>query len=167
MFYFRYCTPSADLPDVPLHSELDRVVVKVEIPDDAPKNDLVSCLAARLTRGQRNALGSLPLDQQNTIVRASTVVAFQLVRVQSYSTVVNIKKGDSGAFRYPKHIYLDQFMQENAELADDKRREEQDMALEIAKLTHQREELTKYKVSVPLSGRKAEGITTYFRARTH
>jgi hypothetical protein len=127
-------------------NETEVVTVTVGGNAAGDNNDLISCLSAQL---------SAPLDQpaqQEHIFEPSDVVAFELVgnslRNSSQSTSFGGGTTERKAFRYPKHIYLDQFLQVNVELANAKRAEQREMSEEMEKLFTRRKLLTSFDVSI-------------------
>lgn len=130
-------------------SETELVTVNIGGNAAGDNNDLISCLSAQL---------SAPIDvptQQEHIFEPSDVVAFELVGnsigVSSQSTSLSGTM-ERKAFRYPQHIYLDQFLQVNTELANAKRSERREMAEEIEKLFIRRKSLTSFDVGIDSSG---------------
>jgi hypothetical protein len=94
-------------------------------------NDLVSCLARELKEASA--------DQTNpeVIVFPSDVVAFQLLRLNS---------SDRQKFHFPAYFYLDQFLHEKFDYANEKRRLQQGLWDEITKLEMRRKTLTRFQV---------------------
>lgn len=131
LFYFRYNYADADLIPSAFDDRLDLSVVKVDVRGTPGYNDLLSCLSAEL----------FPERQQRSqaIFQASEVVAFQLVRS-------HVPSGDREIFSFPPHLYLDQFLRENAELAKEKRRMQWDLAAEVERLSKRKSELTHHEV---------------------
>lgn len=106
-------------------------VVKVDIRGTADANDLLSCLSSELfpERHQR----------QQVIFQPSEVVAFQLLRHHPAT-------GEREMFSFPPHLHLDQFLKENVELANMKRKMQWELNAEIERLDKRKEELTRYQV---------------------
>jgi len=102
--------------------------------ENIPK-DLVGALSVNLSRYTESS------SAHDVITEPSDVVAFHLQR--SRSTHSNVD-----TFVYPKIIFLDRFLLSNVELANQKRRLEQDMNAEISKLISQKEMLTRHNVSI-------------------
>jgi hypothetical protein len=140
LFHFLHGQSDNDPRKYPTETELVTVTVGGNAEGD--NNDLISCLSAQL---------SAPLDQpaqQEHIFEPSDVVAFELVgnsiKATSKSTSYGGGTVERKAFRYPKHIYLDQFLQVNAELANAKRAEQREMSDEVEKLFIRRKSLTSF-----------------------
>jgi hypothetical protein len=125
--------------------EAEVVTVTVGGNPAGENNDLMSCLSAQL---------SAPLDlpeRQEYIFEPSDVVAFELInnslRTSSQSTSFG-GISERKAFRYPKHIYLDRFLQVNSELSNAKRAEQREMNAELDKLFIRRKSLTSFEVCI-------------------
>jgi len=118
----------------------DTCVVQVETGGDLNvSNDLISRLSASLSNYHNNG------SNHDIIVHPSQVVVFQLRPSVSLSSTSPIAKTtDDRGFQYPKHIYLDQFLHENFELADQKRQLQLQMNAEVQKLTLQRRSITNF-----------------------
>jgi len=112
----------------------DGHVVLVEFGSEAaPYTDLISCLAGTL---------SLWMDSgsaHDVIIEPSEVFCFHLRRL-----VNQAGKYSPEPFAFPKSIYLDQFLFDNLELANQKRNAEQKLLEEISALTRMREGLTRH-----------------------
>lgn len=127
-------------------------------PAPAPPNDLISQLSAQLSQ-----------SNQKVILDPSEVVAFQLVGgrgLPGYSQLSSspststststwgneatnwntVGGGTKKRFTYPKSLYLDQFLAENAELASEKRRVLREMGEEVRVLGLKRGGLVGFKV---------------------
>jgi hypothetical protein len=105
-------------------------------------NDLIGQLSAQLSKPQSEP------GKQSVIFEPSEVVGFELVRSSSApGTTANGGGSDRKAFTYPKSIYLDQFLRENVELAQGKRRQRQEMAEEVQQLVKHKKTLTDFDVS--------------------
>ena len=140
LFHFLHGKNDADPRNYPSETELVTVHIGSNAADD--NNDLISCLSAQL---------SAPIDQptqQEHIFEPSDVVAFELSGNYSRSTTFGGGLTERKAFKYPKHIYLDQFLQVNVELANGKRAEQREMADEVGKLLVRRKSLASFEVSV-------------------
>jgi hypothetical protein len=114
-------------------------IVKVDIRDDDQSGDLVSALSARMAHSE------IP-SKQLVIFEPSDVVIFQLMRhdnLPSYSRTSSLPRQP---FRYPKHIYLDQYMKENVEIASAKWRQRKEIAEKIQNLTLRENALKKHQV---------------------
>ena len=114
--------------------------MKVDIRDDEQSADLVSALSARMAHSE------IP-SKQLVIFEPSDVVTFQLVRhdtLPSYSRPPSLPQQP---FRYPKHIYLDQYMKENVEISSAKWRQQREIAEKIQNLTLRENALKKHQVT--------------------
>ncbi len=140
LFQFRYGYRDANMP---LDSRLNTSIVKVDVRGKPESNDLLSCLSADLFLDGATAGG-----RQQVIYDPSDVVAFLLVRENMPSSTG--AKVERHIFGYPDHIYLDQFLNENAELATEKRKLQHELHSNVQKLIAKREGLTKTNVSNPL-----------------
>ena len=131
LFFFRYNYSDAEPGSSDLDQRYDMTVVKVDIRGVPEANDLLSCLSQELfpERHQR----------QQVIFKPSEVVAFQLIR--NHPT-----NGDREIFSFPSHLYLDQFLKENVELANSRRKLQWDLNAEIEKLNRRKLELTRHEV---------------------
>ncbi|KAH7925332.1 hypothetical protein BV22DRAFT_1104980 [Leucogyrophana mollusca] len=114
-------------------------VVKVEV-TGGENDDLIGRLSAQLSKPHD------AVSKQDVIFEPSDVVAFQLSRSSG-----NIFQGTSGEkkierkpFKYPKHIFLDQFLKENVELAKSKRTQQREMNEEVEKLVLHKKSLTHF-----------------------
>ncbi|KAF7800239.1 hypothetical protein EIP86_011486 [Pleurotus ostreatoroseus] len=125
----RYNYSDAEPGSSDLDQRYDMTVVKVDIRGVPEANDLLSCLSQELfpERHQR----------QQVIFKPSEVVAFQLIR--NHPT-----NGDREIFSFPPHLYLDQFLKENVELANSRRKLQWDLNAEIEKLNRRKLELTRH-----------------------
>jgi hypothetical protein len=119
-----------------------------EIRHPPPPNDLISQLSSQLSQ-----------SNQKVIFDPSEVVAFQLVSgggsgsgggglpgYSSSSSYLGTWGSGRKKFKYPKYLYLDQFLQENAELASEKRRAQREMGEEVQRLGLKRSGLVGFKV---------------------
>lgn len=137
LFYFRYGPADAQPDNSPFDQRQDMAIVKVDIRDDDQSADLVSALSARMAHSE------IP-SKQLVIFEPSDVVTFQLVRhdtLPSYSRPPSLPRQP---FRYPKHIYLDQYMKENVELSSAKWRQQKEIAEKIQYLTLRENALKKH-----------------------
>jgi len=124
--------------------ETEIVVVYVGGKRLGDNNDLVSCLSAQL---------SSPVDQpkqQECIFEPSDVVAFELNGTLASSSQWSYgnKTTETKEFKYPKHIYMDQFLQVNAELANAKRAQQREMGEEVERLSLKRKSLISFNVGL-------------------
>jgi hypothetical protein len=113
-------------------------IVKVDIRDDEQSADLVSALSARMAHSE------IPSKQQ-VIFEPSDVVTFQLRHdtLPTYSRTPTLPRQP---FRYPKHIYLDQYMKENVEISSAKWRQQKEIAEKIQNLTLRENTLKRHQV---------------------
>ncbi|KAI0672474.1 hypothetical protein C8Q78DRAFT_1077991 [Trametes maxima] len=91
----------------------------VNIGSNPDTNDLVSSLTAELIPDPAKK----PVTSRQVIFDASESISFQLVRnaaPPSYDAAVG-RRSERATFKFPLSIYLDQFMKESYELADQKR----------------------------------------------
>ncbi|KAI0795565.1 hypothetical protein C8Q75DRAFT_803435 [Abortiporus biennis] len=140
LFHFRFGSSEAAPYSGPFDKRHDISVVKVDIRGTPDSNDLLSCLSSEMS----------PTGQgQQVIFQPSDVVAFQLAREflpivpSSGSTNAGVKI-ERQRFAYPKYIYLDQFLKENVDLANEKRKLQKDLTAEIEKLSARRAGLTRH-----------------------
>lgn len=54
--------------------------------------------------------------------------------------------GERQTFKYPREVYLDQFLKENAQLAVEKRKKREDIMREVDKLAERRNDLARFDV---------------------
>jgi len=113
----------------------DASIVRVEALGPNDTNDLIGRLSAQLSNHKDD------IKQCQVIYESSEVIAFHLVRS---GTVV----GERKPFKYPRHFYLDQFLKENAELAESKREQQRDLHAEVQKLVLHKKSLTHFNVRV-------------------
>ncbi|KZP12925.1 hypothetical protein FIBSPDRAFT_869788 [Athelia psychrophila] len=130
MFNFSYGhadgIETSDLPDV-------TSIVQVTVGNNGSSHDLVSCLSAQFAPSANE-----PQNWQNVILECSDIVAFELLAGSRGGTA------DKKPFSYPKVIYLDQFMQENAEIAQAARVRQREMLEEADTLTLRKKSLTSF-----------------------
>lgn len=87
--------------------------MKVDIRGPNGPNDLTSCLSSQI---------GLDRHLPPSIVSASTVVAFELVRAGQGSLVGSqAGQAPTAPFKYPVHVYLDQFLRDNSAITNQKR----------------------------------------------
>ena len=106
-------------PDDPNNDNL--CLVRVSVRPTAEGNDLVSSLAAELAPPENPKLKAIA--KRHVIFQAAEVIAFLLLRDSappSYDAAVG-RKTERSIFKYPKSVYLDQFMRDSFELANQKR----------------------------------------------
>ncbi|EPQ51958.1 hypothetical protein GLOTRDRAFT_48407 [Gloeophyllum trabeum ATCC 11539] len=146
LFHFQYGThvdpnSAAHVPD--LH---EKAIVRVDIHGTEQTNDLVSCLLSQFSP-------STPSGTQEVIYQPSDVVSFHLVRPPPPYPGVSTE-GSANArtvFKYPKHFYLDQFLEENAELAKAKTAEQKEIEQEVVRLRTEKNGIVNYKNKDALS----------------
>ncbi|KAH7912508.1 hypothetical protein BJ138DRAFT_1004302 [Hygrophoropsis aurantiaca] len=114
-------------------------IVKVEV-TGGESNDLLGRLSALLSKPQEITL------RQEVIFEPSDVVTFHLSRSAGnhFHGTSTEKKIERQPFRYPSHIYLDQFLGENVELANAKRALQREMIEKIAELVVHKKSLTNF-----------------------
>ena len=110
-------------------------IVPIDV-NGGESNNLIGRLSTQLSKPQSEP------GKQSVIFEPSAVVAFELVRSSSTPSATTNK-----TFTYPKSIYLDQFLRENVELAQEKRKQKQDMLDEIQRLVLHKKTLTNFDVS--------------------
>ena len=96
-------------------------VVRVNVGSSPDSNDLLSALAADFA--PPDTLKNKATLKRHVIFEPSDVIAFELIRElapPSYDAAVG-RKTERSIFRYPKSLYLDQFMRDSFELANQKR----------------------------------------------
>ena len=117
-------------------------MVKV-LPSEA--GDLVSRLSAQLGSDDSND------SNRQTIFEPSDVVAFELSlgdkNGYGYKWDGLAERRDASGLRYPLFLFLDQFLQVNAELASKKRGEQLRMKEEVEKLSAKKKGLISFNVS--------------------
>ncbi|EGN92156.1 hypothetical protein SERLA73DRAFT_117693 [Serpula lacrymans var. lacrymans S7.3] len=137
-FYFQYGHLDADPKTLQ-----ETCIVKVEVGGigSGDNNDLISRLSAQLSKHHDQS------SKQEVIFEPSEVVTFQLSRSHSNAFLGGSnEKSDSERkpFRYPKHIFMDQFLEVNAELVNTKRAQQREMNEEIQKLMLHKKSLTHF-----------------------
>ncbi|TFY81122.1 hypothetical protein EWM64_g2892 [Hericium alpestre] len=135
LFHFRYGSSDAEPNLSPLDKRYDTSVVKVDVRDEDKNYDLISALSSQLSHDDMST-------RQHVIFEPSDVVSFHLVRHESLPSYSGGQSPPKQRFRYPKHIYLDQFMRENAEFAASKRAQQKQILEEIQRLTLRKAALT-------------------------
>ncbi|KAA1474450.1 hypothetical protein DENSPDRAFT_841038 [Dentipellis sp. KUC8613] len=135
LFHFRYGPADAELNTGPFDKRIDTSVVKVDVRGDDKRNDLMSSLSAQLSENDVSS-------KQQVIFEPSDVVSFQLVRHEVLPSYSGGQSPPKQRFKYPKHIYLDQFMKENVGLANAKRAKQREIEEEIRSLTLRKNALT-------------------------
>jgi len=102
--------------------------------DSTVPDDLLARLSANLSMGT-------PGPMQEVIFEPSQVVAFHLKNSRSDVKATHVP------FKYPKSIFMDQFLSENAELAKQKQLKQRELSVEIQKLVSKRKSFTSHNVS--------------------
>ncbi|KAG1903591.1 uncharacterized protein F5891DRAFT_77642 [Suillus fuscotomentosus] len=125
---FQYGNSNFD--DEPGELLQDASIVRVEALGRSDTNDLVGRLSAQLSNNKDDI-------KRQVIFEPSEVIAFHLARSGTVT-------GERKSFKYPKHIYLDQFLKENIELAESKRAQQRDLHAEIQKLVLHNKSLTHF-----------------------
>jgi hypothetical protein len=141
LFHFRYGPADAQPDNSSFDQRQYMAIVKVDIHNDDQSADLVSALSTRMAHSE------IP-SRQLVIFEPSDVVTFQLVRhdmLPSYSRTPSLPRQP---FRYPKHIYLDQYMKENVEISSAKWRQQKEIAEKIQNLTLRENALKKHQVDI-------------------
>lgn len=150
LFHFRYGFNDGDDSQEQSDRRRDLSVVKVEVRGTEHANDLVSCLSSELS-----LTGNVPTPKKQVIFEASDVVAFQLVRenaLPSYTSATSAASASSGknerqTFKYPRSMYLDQFLKENFVMANARRTKQRELGVEVEKLVEKKKTLVRFKVS--------------------
>ncbi|KAI9513480.1 hypothetical protein F5148DRAFT_1302495 [Russula earlei] len=137
LFHFRYGPADAEPDTSPFDQRQDMAIVRVDIRDDDQSADLVSALSARMAHSE------VP-SKQLVIFEPSDVVTFQLVRYDTLPSYARTTSPPRQPFRYPKHIYLDQYMKENVEITSAKWRQQKEIAERIQSLTLRENALRKH-----------------------
>ncbi|THH29499.1 hypothetical protein EUX98_g4690 [Antrodiella citrinella] len=132
LFHFRYGFSDSAGITGPFDSRYDMSIVRVSVPGTPDANDLLSCLALELSPG------SPKYGREQVIFEPSEVVAFQLHRTH----VSTGGKNDRTTFRFPKFVYLDQFLKENATLAAERKNMRNELFAEIDVLKKRKDALT-------------------------
>ncbi|KAI0320404.1 hypothetical protein OF83DRAFT_594280 [Amylostereum chailletii] len=134
LFHFRHGpadTPAdAQIEDRPFDHRVDQPIVQVDIRDDEPGGDLLSSLSRQLT--------AKDAAHCSVIFEPSEVVAFKLLRQELPPSYSGAPSPPRRAFRYPKHLYLDQFMKAKFELANEKRTMQRKYAEDIRLLNERK-----------------------------
>ena len=132
-------------PDDPNNDNL--CLVRVSVRPTAEGNDLVSSLAAELAPPENPKLKAIA--KRHVIFQPSEVIAFLLLRDSappSYDAAVG-RKTERSIFKYPKSVYLDQFMRDSYELANQKRTEQRGLLAEVTELETRKKNLLHFEVS--------------------
>ncbi|KDR77056.1 hypothetical protein GALMADRAFT_267246 [Galerina marginata CBS 339.88] len=108
-------------------------VITLEFEQDSQHNNLNSCISDTLT------IYTPQMSYHDVIINLSDVITFELNRL---SVTPTIGSPPLEPFSYPKTIYLDQFLFDNLDLANSKRKLQLEMLGEIEKLKAYRESLT-------------------------
>ena len=124
-------------------------LLTVKIPDTP--SDLVSCLSMQFgVEESADAYNNTPYPR--VLAEPSEVIAFQLMRSGSTGATneqatVHSSVTSTVPFRYPMHLYLDQFMFPNLELASKKRESRRNLLNSLHQLNLKKEGVTQHKVS--------------------
>ncbi|KAG5637216.1 hypothetical protein H0H81_005379 [Sphagnurus paluster] len=110
-------------------------VVNVEVGDNVVPNDLVSRLSNNLSQHDGTCTMS------DVIVEPMEVVAFHLKTLSGVTPGPG--KPPPEPFIFPKHFYLDRFLLENVDVAEQKRTQEREMQAEIEEMTKKRDFITR------------------------
>ena len=104
-------------------------------------NDLLSCLSQQLFLHETD-------DTSNhlSLFEPSDVVAFQLVRHNVPTVQTQAESTKRVPFQFPAYVYLDQFLRENAEVANRKRGTQRKMAEDIEAMLQRRVKLLYHEV---------------------
>ncbi|KAI0080449.1 hypothetical protein K474DRAFT_1695753 [Panus rudis PR-1116 ss-1] len=132
LFWFRYGFSDAEPYAGPLNKTSDMCIVKVTVRGTSDANDLLSCLSLELAPTSDNG-------PRQVISTPSSVVAFELLR-----HVWPSSPGNRQAFSFPPYVYLDQFLRENAALAEEKRKQQTELQTKVIELQRRRAALTSH-----------------------
>lgn len=105
-------------------------------------NDLIERLSSLLSTPQNASA------RQSVIIEPSEVVAFQLSRPSSSHLNNTGNNAERKPLIYPKTIYLDQFLKENVEFAESRRRRQHEMHEEVQRLILRKKSITHFDVSM-------------------
>ncbi len=147
---FQYGEHDTEPGESSLDNLSDLSVVRVSVRSNPWENDLVSSLAAELA--PPDTLKLKTAARRHVIFEPSEIIAFQLLRdalPPSYDAAVG-RKSERAVFKYPKSVYLDQFMRESYELASAKRAEQRTLLAEVTELETRRKNLLHHNVSTYL-----------------
>ncbi|PCH34125.1 hypothetical protein WOLCODRAFT_113208 [Wolfiporia cocos MD-104 SS10] len=140
LFHFRPGFFGAEPAPPRLDRRADMSLVRVDVRPE--RNDLLACLADEL--GLHGGGGA---DAARVIVESSDVVAFQLRRdaaPPSYGAAAGART-ERTTFGYPPSVFLDQFMQENFEIAGARRERQRELRKIVKDLKAKRKSLTRHK----------------------
>lgn len=141
LFHFLYGINTGEHVEV-LH---ETPIVPIDVnPSDGggDANDLIGRLSSQLSNPQDASA------KQSVIVEPSEMVAFQLTRSSSTHLNTTNTSSERKPFIYPKSIYLDQFLKENVEFAENRRRQQHEMYAEAQKLILRKKSMTHFNVSI-------------------
>ena len=124
LFLYRHGLADAEPNRAPYNVHLDQPIVQVEIRDDEQGTDLVSSLSQQFTQG----------SSYHVIFEPSDVVAFKLTRQEVLPSYSGAPSSNRRQFKYPNHLYLDQFLKENVEVASERRKQQKEVEQEISRL---------------------------------
>jgi hypothetical protein len=150
MFFFSYSHISTVPYSPGAHTSEECIVSVVTGGDDLTSNDLVSRLSANLSHYYDNNVST-----HDIILEASQVIVFSLKNSRpspsalAHSSSVALSSEAYRPFKYPKSLFLDQFLGDNFELANQKRIQQLEMISDIQKLTSRRNGITRFDVRFP------------------
>ncbi|CDO71510.1 hypothetical protein BN946_scf184910.g9 [Trametes cinnabarina] len=133
------CSMGRTTPNPTISTQTILCCVKVSVGMNPEVNDLVSALAAELAPDP----AKLPFAKRQVIMTPSDVIAFQLLRDVApppYDAAVG-RRTERALFKYPKTVYLDQFMKESYDFANEKRTAQRRLIQEIKELEHKKKNL--------------------------
>ncbi|KAL4076724.1 hypothetical protein V8B97DRAFT_2022016 [Scleroderma yunnanense] len=137
LFHFLYGSNTSE--HVEVLQETSIVPIAVNPPDGGGEaNDLIGRLSSQLSNPQDSS------EKQSVIIEPSEVVAFQLSRSSSSHLNSTGTSADRKPFTYPKSVYLDQFLKENVEFAENRRRQQHEMYAEAQKLILHKKSMTHF-----------------------
>ncbi|KAI0634033.1 hypothetical protein C8Q77DRAFT_1109415 [Trametes polyzona] len=113
--------------------------VKVAVGLTPDRSDLVSSLAADLAPDPVKFANA----RRQVIFEPSEVLAFQLIRDAApppYDAVIG-RRPERATFKYPKSVFLDQFMRDTYELANEKRAAQRKLFLDVKELEAKKKNL--------------------------
>ena len=120
--------------------------MKVTVGLNPEANDLVSSLAADLAPDLTKSLST----KRQVIIEPSEVISFQLLRDAApppYDAAVG-RRSERATFKYPKSVYLDQFMKESYHIADEKRAEQRRLLQEVKDMETKKKQLLHHNVGL-------------------
>lgn len=141
LFQFLHGQTSKNVIHVPNEAEVVSVTIGGNRLGDS--NDLMTCLSTQLSPPPGQP------ELQQCIFEPSDVVAFELTgsSVPSSAWSFGSKAAEAKIFKFPKHLYMDQFLQVNAVITSTKRVQQREISDEVEKLILKRKSLTSFNVS--------------------